>query len=173
MITSATWSCSVHHASITTGQTVRERPPHDDQLSEAQVTRILHLAARLQESQSHSEAGVTLADVERAAAEAGIDSKYVRAASLLLDDSDDWPGLNAVLGASPLFLLPTNWGQREFTLNWSDAARIDWGTIVLFGTGIIFGTLLGKVRIWGCLSQRLAFCSISSAPECWRLGTGY
>ena len=48
----------------------------------------------------------------------------------------------AVLGASLLFLLPTDWEQREFTLRWSDAARIDWGTIVLFGTGIIFGSLL-------------------------------
>lgn len=51
-------------------------------------------------------------------------------------------GIVAVLGASLLFLLPTDWGKREFTLNWSDAARIDWGTIVLFGTGIIFGSLL-------------------------------
>jgi sodium-dependent dicarboxylate transporter 2/3/5 len=51
-------------------------------------------------------------------------------------------GIVAVLGASLLFLLPTDWGRREFTLNWSDAARIDWGTIVLFGTGIIFGSLL-------------------------------
>ncbi|TMR94779.1 SLC13 family permease [Nonomuraea basaltis] len=51
-------------------------------------------------------------------------------------------GIVAVLGAALLFLLPTDWGRREFTLNWSDAARIDWGTIVLFGTGIIFGSLL-------------------------------
>jgi sodium-dependent dicarboxylate transporter 2/3/5 len=51
-------------------------------------------------------------------------------------------GVVAVLGASLLFLLPTDWGKREFTLNWSDAQRIDWGTVVLFGTGIIFGTML-------------------------------
>jgi sodium-dependent dicarboxylate transporter 2/3/5 len=51
-------------------------------------------------------------------------------------------GIVAVLGASLLFLLPTNWRRREATLNWSDAARIDWGTILLFGTGIIFGSLL-------------------------------
>ena len=47
-----------------------------------------------------------------------------------------------MLGASLLFLLPTSWPKREFTLVWSDAAKIDWGTIVLFGTGIIFGSLL-------------------------------
>ncbi|KRV51281.1 anion transporter [Wenjunlia vitaminophila] len=51
-------------------------------------------------------------------------------------------GVVAVLGASLLFLLPTDWRKREYTLNWSDAARIDWGTILLFGTGIIFGSLL-------------------------------
>jgi solute carrier family 13 (sodium-dependent dicarboxylate transporter), member 2/3/5 len=51
-------------------------------------------------------------------------------------------GIVAVLGASLLFMLPTDWSKREYTLRWSDAARIDWGTIVLFGTGIIFGSLL-------------------------------
>ncbi|TYB58937.1 DASS family sodium-coupled anion symporter [Nonomuraea sp. PA05] len=51
-------------------------------------------------------------------------------------------GVVAVLGAALLFVLPTDWSRREFTLNWSDAAGIDWGTIVLFGTGIIFGSLL-------------------------------
>lgn len=51
-------------------------------------------------------------------------------------------GIVAVLGASLLFILPTDWSQRQGTLDWSDAAAIDWGTIVLFGTGIIFGSLL-------------------------------
>ncbi len=43
-------------------------------------------------------------------------------------------GIVAVLGAGLLFLLPTRWEDREFMLSWSDAARIDWGTVVLFGT---------------------------------------
>jgi sodium-dependent dicarboxylate transporter 2/3/5 len=51
-------------------------------------------------------------------------------------------GLVAVLAASLLFLLPTNWERREFTLTWSEAKNIDWGTIILFGSGIIFGSLL-------------------------------
>jgi sodium-dependent dicarboxylate transporter 2/3/5 len=68
---------------------------------------------------------------------AGNDSAVYGTVSDRLDE-----GVVAVLGASLLFLLPTDWGKREFTLNWSDAARIDWGTIVLFGTGIIFGSLL-------------------------------
>lgn len=56
-------------------------------------------------------------------------------------------GIVAVLGASLLFLLPTNWARREFTLTWSEAARIDWGTILLFGTGIIFGSLLASTGL--------------------------
>ncbi len=68
---------------------------------------------------------------------AGGDSDAYATVSTRLDE-----GVVAVLGASLLFMLPTDWPKREFTLNWSDAARIDWGTIVLFGSGVIFGTLL-------------------------------
>lgn len=51
-------------------------------------------------------------------------------------------GIVAVVGAALLFVLPTNWRKRKATLTWSDATKIDWGTILLFGTGIIFGAML-------------------------------
>jgi sodium-dependent dicarboxylate transporter 2/3/5 len=73
---------------------------------------------------------------------AGTDSDLYTALGDRLDE-----GIVAVLGASLLFLLPTDWKAREFTLNWSDAARIDWGTILLFGTGIIFGSLLDSTGL--------------------------
>jgi sodium-dependent dicarboxylate transporter 2/3/5 len=73
---------------------------------------------------------------------AGSDSSAYETASNRLDE-----GVVAVLGASLLFLLPTDWSKREFSLNWSDAARIDWGTILLFGTGIIFGSLLADTGL--------------------------
>jgi len=73
---------------------------------------------------------------------AGADS----ALFVLLDDRLD-EGIVAVLGASLLFILPTNWKERRATLTWSDAARIDWGTIILFGTGIIFGSLLASTGL--------------------------
>jgi sodium-dependent dicarboxylate transporter 2/3/5 len=73
---------------------------------------------------------------------AGSDSSAYETVSNRLDE-----GVVAVLGASLLFLLPTDWSQREFSLNWSDAARIDWGTILLFGTGIIFGSLLADTGL--------------------------
>lgn len=68
---------------------------------------------------------------------AGTESSAYETVSGRLDE-----GVVAILGASLLFLLPVRWEDREFTLRWSDAAKIDWGTVVLFGTGIIFGSLL-------------------------------
>ena len=56
-------------------------------------------------------------------------------------------GVVAVFGAALLFLLPTDWKEREFTLRWSDAAEIDWGTIILFGCGIIFGSLISSTGL--------------------------
>ncbi|MCZ0729230.1 SLC13 family permease [Mycolicibacterium iranicum] len=72
----------------------------------------------------------------------GNESDIYTAVSDRLDE-----GTVAVFGASLLFLLPTDWPQREFTLRWKDAAAIDWGTVVLFGTGIIFGSLLADTGL--------------------------
>lgn len=38
-----------------------------------------------------------------------------------------------------LFLLPVNVRQWEFTIDWKDASHIDWGTILLFGGGLVIG----------------------------------
>jgi sodium-dependent dicarboxylate transporter 2/3/5 len=73
---------------------------------------------------------------------AGTDSDVYTNVSARLDE-----GVTAVLGASLLFLLPISWKDREFTLRWSDAAQIDWGTVVLFGTGIIFGAMLQETGL--------------------------
>lgn len=51
-------------------------------------------------------------------------------------------GIVAIAGACLLFMLPVDWKERRFTMSWDEAAKIDWGTIVLFGSGIIFGALL-------------------------------
>lgn len=73
------------------------------------------------------------------------------AVGLLLGSEHQWAellserlpeGIVALLAATLLFLLPTNWNQREFTLGWEDAVRIDWGTVLLFGGGIALGSTL-------------------------------
>lgn len=71
-------------------------------LAEDEVARILRLAATLQESHSEGESGLTVQDLERAAAEAGIDPKYVRVASLIVTGGEEeWPGVHAILGTAP------------------------------------------------------------------------
>ena len=68
-------------------------------------------------------------------------------------DTYDWllehldEGAVAIFAASLLFLLPMDWGKREFTLNWNDAVKIDWGTIILFGSGIALGGLLSSTGL--------------------------
>ena len=56
-------------------------------------------------------------------------------------------GTVAIIGAALLFLLPINWAERRFTMNWNEAARIDWGTVILFGCGIALGTLLSDTGL--------------------------
>ncbi|RBM18014.1 anion transporter [Prauserella sp. PE36] len=89
---------------------------------------------------------------------AGGDSAAYETISNRLDE-----GIVAVVGAALLFLLPVNWPERRFTLTWTEAARIDWGTVLLFGTGIIFGTLLRDTglaeRVGTGLANGLGFTS--------------
>ena len=73
---------------------------------------------------------------------AGDESKLYEDVSGRLDE-----GIVAILAASLLFVLPTNWEKREFTLTWNEAKEIDWGTILLFGSGIIFGALLADTGL--------------------------
>ena len=50
---------------------------------------------------------------------------------------------------------PPNWGKRQFTLGWDDAVHIDWGVILLFGSGIVLGTLL-RHRLAETIGKSLA-----------------
>jgi sodium-dependent dicarboxylate transporter 2/3/5 len=50
-------------------------------------------------------------------------------------------GIVAVIGALLLFMLPVDWSQRKFTITWDEAARIDWGIILLYGGGLSLGEL--------------------------------
>jgi solute carrier family 13 (sodium-dependent dicarboxylate transporter), member 2/3/5 len=56
-------------------------------------------------------------------------------------------GVVAIVAAALLFVLPLNWGERRFTLNWNEAKQIDWGTVLLFGGGITLGTLLSETGL--------------------------
>jgi solute carrier family 13 (sodium-dependent dicarboxylate transporter), member 2/3/5 len=48
-------------------------------------------------------------------------------------------GIAALAGAVLLFVLPGDGGERAIT--WSEAARIDWGVVLLYGGGFALGVL--------------------------------
>jgi len=48
-------------------------------------------------------------------------------------------GVAALIGASLLFILPGN--QRGRVITWKDAAKIDWGIVLLYGGGFALGVL--------------------------------
>jgi sodium-dependent dicarboxylate transporter 2/3/5 len=50
-------------------------------------------------------------------------------------------GPSAIIAASLLFVLPVDWNTRRFALDWKEASRIDWGTILLFGGGLSLGSM--------------------------------
>jgi sodium-dependent dicarboxylate transporter 2/3/5 len=45
----------------------------------------------------------------------------------------------ALLSALALFAWPVDWREGRFTLGWSDAVKIDWGTVFLFAGGMALG----------------------------------
>lgn len=71
----------------------------------------------------------------------------------------------ALLAASLLFILPVNWQAREFTINWRQAAKIDWGTLFLFGGGITLGNLMFETKLAEVLGKWLL--NLSGASSVW------
>lgn len=71
----------------------------------------------------------------------------------------------AIVAAGLLFLLPTDWPNRKFTLEWSSAARIDWGTILLFGGGLSLGGLMFSTGLARHLGTALV--EMSGATSLW------
>jgi len=59
----------------------------------------------------------------------------------------------ALVGALLLFVLPIQWRARRFTMTWDEAARIDWGIILLFGGGLAIGKLADGTGLSAALGQ--------------------
>jgi sodium-dependent dicarboxylate transporter 2/3/5 len=79
-------------------------------------------------------------------------------------------GVSALIGASLLFLLPTSWKNREFTITWKQATKIDWGTLMLFGGGITLGTLMFESKLADVIGKNLL--AMSGASSTWGITLG-
>lgn len=62
----------------------------------------------------------------------------------------------AIVGAVLLFVLPIQWSARRFTMTWADAARIDWGIVLLFGGGLALGQLADSTGLSRALGTWIA-----------------
>jgi sodium-dependent dicarboxylate transporter 2/3/5 len=73
----------------------------------------------------------------------------------------------AMLAATLLFVLPTNAKRNEFTLNWQEATRISWGTILLFGGGLSLGGLMFSTGVAQSIGQSVT--ALTGANSLWAL----
>ena len=59
----------------------------------------------------------------------------------------------AILGAGLLFILPGAAGRRAMT--WSEAAKIDWGVVLLYGGGFALGVMANQTGLADALGRML------------------
>ncbi|HSR12029.1 MAG TPA: DASS family sodium-coupled anion symporter [Thermodesulfobacteriota bacterium] len=71
----------------------------------------------------------------------------------------------ALVAAFLLFIMPTNWKEREFTISWRQAVKIDWGTLLLFGGGITLGNLMFETKLAEAVGKGLL--GFSGASSLW------
>jgi sodium-dependent dicarboxylate transporter 2/3/5 len=86
----------------------------------------------------------------RVAARARADSAAARALAERLPE-----GPAALLAAALLFVIPTDWKNRRFALDWPTAAKIDWGTVMLFGGGMSLGGMMFSSGLAGKIGDGL------------------
>ncbi len=60
-----------------------------------------------------------------------------------------------IFAAGLLFVLPVDFKAGEFTLKWSQAANINWNTILLFGGGLMFGHLMVQTHLARIIGENL------------------
>ncbi|MCX8010839.1 MAG: DASS family sodium-coupled anion symporter [Ignavibacteria bacterium] len=53
----------------------------------------------------------------------------------------------AILGALLLFVIPVDWKNKKFVLEWQDSKFVDWGTLILFGGGIALSDAMFKTGL--------------------------
>jgi len=73
----------------------------------------------------------------------------------------------AMLAAVLLFILPTDLGRGQFTMTWREAAKIDWGTLLLFGGGLSLGVLMKDTHVATAMGTGLT--SMIGVQSVWAL----
>ncbi|MFZ7104261.1 MAG: SLC13 family permease [Peptococcaceae bacterium] len=54
----------------------------------------------------------------------------------------------AILGASLCFIVPIDWKERKFVMNWTEANKfVDWGALILVVAGLVMGQALANKEV--------------------------
>ena len=93
---------------------------------------------------------------------AGVDSEPARWLEAHLPES-----VTALVAAVLLFALPVDLRRGEFTMTWERAARIDWGTILLFGAGLALGRMAFETELAEVVGDGLV--ALTGADDVWAL----
>jgi sodium-dependent dicarboxylate transporter 2/3/5 len=75
----------------------------------------------------------------------------------------------ALLCAALLFVAPTSWRKRRFTLTWADGQRVNWGVLLLFGGGLSLGTLGEATGIAKWAGEGVVRSGLAASPESFML----
>jgi sodium-dependent dicarboxylate transporter 2/3/5 len=70
----------------------------------------------------------------------------------------------ALVGALLLFLLPLDWRKRRFTLSWDEAARIEWGIVMLYGGGLALGEMAFQTGLAEAMGEGITAWLPSHTP---------
>ena len=65
------------------------------------------------------------------------------------------PGI-AIFGALLLFVIPADWEQRDFLLNWTWARRAPWEVLILFGGGLTLAAAINSTGLAEWLGDNLS-----------------
>ncbi|WP_138431459.1 SLC13 family permease [Fodinibius saliphilus] len=67
------------------------------------------------------------------------------------------PGLSdagiAIAAALSLFVIPHNLSEGQFLLSWSDAAKLPWGVLILFGGGLSLAAAISETGLAGWIGS--------------------
>jgi sodium-dependent dicarboxylate transporter 2/3/5 len=61
----------------------------------------------------------------------------------------------AITGAIALFIIPSNWKQRQFLLDWDTARNIPWDIIILFGGGFALANAFNASGLTGWIGDTM------------------
>jgi sodium-dependent dicarboxylate transporter 2/3/5 len=63
----------------------------------------------------------------------------------------------ALTGALLLFIIPVDWKEKRFAINWKQAAKINWGILILFGGGLSLGNLMFETKLADAIGSGLFY----------------